>query len=69
MTQLERVCHLRSECLALKKLADESNLSTLSHLLDMAALEAVNHEMALQKGEPPTSMGTTHLRTKIRAVA
>lgn len=69
ISQFERVCRIRSECLVLKKLADEANLPMLSHLLDMAALEAVHHEMALQIGEPPTIMSTTLPPAKIRAIA
>lgn len=54
MTLSEKICRIRSECLVLKKLAESASLPTLAYLLDMAALEAVNHEMGLQRGEPPT---------------
>jgi hypothetical protein len=49
MKPIEAVRQLGVGCLKLKKAADELRLPTLSFLLDMAALEAVNHEMALSK--------------------
>lgn len=58
---------IRTECLALKKVAEKANLPTLAFLLDMAALEAVNHEMRAQKGEPPTSSRTAKKRMRTAA--
>jgi len=64
---LRSISLIRTQCLALKKMAEKANLPTLAFLLDMAALEAVNHEMRLQKGEPPTSPRAT--KRKIRVAA
>lgn len=62
--QFEIVGQIRSGCLALKKLAHKANLPMLAYLLDVAALEAVHHEMEVQRGLPPNRKKAAVRRTK-----
>lgn len=49
------VMALSQACLALKKRAEDENLTLLAYILEMAALEALHHETAVyQAGLPPS---------------
>jgi len=53
--KLEHARTIRAECLELLKIAKAAKFPLLVRLLDMAALEAVNQEIALlEKLHPPT---------------
>ena len=63
--QFEIVAQIRSGCLTLKKLAEKANFPMLAyHLLDVAALEAVHHEMKAQRGLPPNRKKASMRRSK-----
>ena len=62
--QFEIVAQIRSGCLTLKKLAEKANLPMLAYLLDVAALEAVHHEMKAQRGLPPNRKKASMRRSK-----